>query len=77
MANESITGLKAMADLTTGSPTNKQKVARVLALFPNPDSRSSDGAIQSSYGFLDQISPAAAAAIRVELLALEASITNV
>lgn len=76
MANESITGLKAMADLTTGSPTNKQKVAKVRALIPDPDNRSSSGAQAGGWGFLDQISPAAAAQIRVELIALEASIAD-
>ena len=76
MANESITGLKAMADLTTGAPTNKAKIALVRALIPDPDSTSTSGAQAGGWGFLDQISPAAAAQSRVELIALEASVTN-
>lgn len=76
MANESITGLRAMADLTTGSPTHKQMIARVRALIPDPDSRATSGAQAGGYGFLDQISPAAAAQIRVELIALEAAVAN-
>lgn len=76
MANESITGLKAMADLTTGSPTHKVMIQRVRALIPDPDSTSTSGAQAGGYGFLDQMSPAAAAQIRVELIALEAAIAN-
>lgn len=76
MANESITGLKAMADLTTGSPTHKVMIQRVRALIPDPDSTSTSGAQAGGWGFLDQISPAAAAQIRVELIALEAAIAN-
>ena len=76
MANESITGLKAMADLTTGSPTHKVMIQRVRALIPDPDSTSTSGAQAGGWGFLDQMSPAAAAQIRVELIALEAAIAN-
>lgn len=75
MANESKIGLVPQADLTTGAPTNKQMVARIRALIPDPDTRSSSGAI-SGKGFYDEMSPAIAAQLHVELTALETAITN-
>ena len=75
MANESKIGLVPQADLTTGSPTNKQKIGRVLDLIPDPDTRSSSGAI-SGKGFYDEMSPAIAAQLIVELTALQTSVTN-
>lgn len=75
MANESKIGLVPQADLTTGTPTNKQMVARIRALIPDPDTRSSSGAI-SGKGFYDEMSPAIAAQLHVELTALETAITN-
>lgn len=72
MANPSRDGVQALADLTTSSPTNKQKVARVAALIPDPDNNAA-----TAKGFLDEMSPGAATQLLVELAALEASITNV
>lgn len=69
-------GLAVLTDLTTGSPTNKQKIARLRALIPDPDSTSTSGA-QAGGGMLDEMSPAVAAQLQVELVAIEASITNV
>lgn len=43
----------------------------LLELIPNPDSTSSSGATQGGIGFLDEMSPACAAQLRVELLALK------
>lgn len=75
MANESKTGLVPQADLTTGAPTNKVMVQRVKALIADPDFRGSTGAIAGK-GFYDEMSPAVAAQLHVELAALEAAITN-
>lgn len=72
MANPSRDGVTALADLSSGSPTNKQKVARVSALIPDPDNN-----VATAKGFLDEMSPGAAVQLKVELAALEASITNV
>lgn len=66
-------GITPIADLTTGAPTSKQKVARVRALIPDVMTPDSSGA-QAGGGFLDEMSPAAAVQLRVELVALEASI---
>lgn len=74
MANESLTGIAPLASYAAG--TNKEKVARLRALIPDPDTTSSSGA-QAGGGMLDEMSPIAAATLRVELIALEASITNV
>lgn len=69
-------GIVPQADLTTGSPTDKQKVARVRALIPNPDAPHGNGAKQGSIGGnLDEMSPIAAAQLIAELAALEASVT--
>lgn len=70
MANESSIGIQPLADYTGG--TGAQKIDKLLALLPNPDSKSSSGAIAGG-GFLDEISPAAVAQIRVELTAMKAS----
>lgn len=76
MANESKTGLVAQADLTTGSPTNKQKIARVRALIPDPDGATAGANTTARLGFYDEISPTLAAQLHVELTALESSVTN-
>ena len=72
MPNPNRDGVQALTDLTTGAPTNKEKVARVAALIPDPDNNSA-----TAKGFLDEMSPGAAIQLLVELAALEASITNV
>lgn len=66
------TGVAAIADYTTG--TDPQKVAKLLALIPDVDTTSSSGS-QAGGGFLDEMSPAAAVQLRVELTALMANVT--
>lgn len=46
----------------------------LIDLIPDPDSTSSSGAVQGGLGFLDEMSPAAAAQLRVELAALKAAV---
>lgn len=50
------------------------RVQALLDLIPNPDSTSSSGATAGG-GFLDEISPAAAVQLRVELTALLAAVS--
>lgn len=50
----------------TGSATAGAGLDKLLALIPNPD----DGATAGG-GFLDEMSPAAAAQLRVEIAALK------
>lgn len=73
-------GIKAVGDYTTGSPTNKATVDRLIALIPNPGVRpaqaNADGDPPGA-GFLDEMSPMAAVQLRVELEALKAAIENV
>lgn len=75
-------GLSVIGDYTTGSPTNKVTVSRLTALIANPDVPPAQAGKAGSgstggRGFLDEMSPAAAAQLRVELAALEAAIENV
>lgn len=67
------TGITAIGDYTTGSPVNKAVIDLVIALIPNPDVSPA----QAGGGFLDEMSPAAAAQLRVELTAAKAAIENV
>lgn len=67
------TGLAVIGDYTTGAPANKVIIDRIIALIPNPDVAPA----QSGGGFLDEMSPAAAAQLRVELAAVKTAITNV
>lgn len=69
----SIDGIQVIGDYD-GAATPQAAVDELLALIPNPDSTSSSGA-QAGGGFLDEMSPAAAAQIRVELAALKAAVT--
>lgn len=64
-----------LVSLVTLAGTNKQKVAQIKALIPNPDQTAGRGATAGG-GFLDEMSPAAAAQLLVELTALETSIVN-
>lgn len=66
----STTGIAAIGTYTV--PSLAAKVAVLLALIPNPDSTSTGGA-QAGGGNLDEMSPVAAAHLRVELAALAAS----
>lgn len=73
-----MSALLGIVPQATLSGTNKNKVAQLRALIPNPDAPTGgSGAIQGGFGYLDQMSPGAAAQLRAELIALEASITNV
>lgn len=74
MANETLNGIAPIASYAAG--TNKERVARLRALIPDPDTTSTSGA-QAGGGNLDEMSPIAAAHLRVELIALEAAIVNV
>lgn len=65
-----ISGLIPAGDYSTG--TDKQKVALLRSLIPNPDAApASSPAIR----FFDEMSPGAAAQLRVELIALEAAVS--
>lgn len=66
-------GVQVIGDYSTG--TDRAKVNALLALIPNVDSTSSSGAVAGG-GFLDEMSPAAAVQLRVELTALAAAVSN-
>lgn len=72
MANESLKGIAAIGNYA-GAATDSAAVDILLALIPDPDSTSTSGA-QAGGGNLDQMSPGAAAQLRVELLALKDAI---
>lgn len=67
-----LTGLVALGDYA-GAATDSAAVDILLALIADPDSSSSSGA-QAGGGLLDEMSPACAAQLRVELLALKDAI---
>jgi hypothetical protein len=70
------TGVKAIGNYA-GAATDNAAVGILLALIPNPDATPGSGAIADSSNqgvnntFLDEMSPACAAQLRVELLALQ------
>ena len=66
-------GIQQIGDYATPA-TNAAKVNALLALIANPDTLSSSGA-QAGGGFLDEMSPAAAVQLRVELTALAAAVS--
>ncbi len=66
---------QGVAPLNVYAGTPRAAVNQLLALIPNPDSTSSSGAIAGG-GFLDEMSPAAAVQLRVELTALAAAVPN-
>lgn len=68
----SITGIVAQVDYS-GAADNKARVDALIAAIPDPDTAPAN---QGVSGFLDQMSPACAAQLRVELAALKAVITN-
>lgn len=70
MANESLTGIAAVGDYA-GVTTAGAGIDKLIALIPDPDSTSTSGA-QAGGGNLDEMSPIAAAHLRVELAALKA-----
>jgi hypothetical protein len=65
-----LTGIAAVGSYS-GVTTAGAGIDRLIALIPNPDTTSRAGA-QGGGGFLDEISPAACAQLRVDLLALKA-----
>ena len=62
-------GIQALIDFATPT-TVAGKLDALKDAIPNPDSTSTSGAIQGIIGFLDQMSPMAAAQLRVEIDAL-------
>lgn len=70
MANKSLTGIAAVGDYS-GVTTAGAGIDLLLARIPDPDSTSTSGA-QAGGGNLDEMSPIAAAHLRVELTALKA-----
>jgi hypothetical protein len=73
----STTGIKSQLDAAFVAAANDKARVRVLRnSLPQPDTLSSDGAIQTGIlGFFDEMSPIMAAQLFVELTALEARIT--
>lgn len=70
------TGIAAIGTYT-GAANDGAAVDILLALIPNPDSTSSSGAIAGggiTNSYLDEMGPACATQLRVELLALKAAI---
>lgn len=67
-----LTGIKALGNYA-GAANDAAAVNILLALIPDPDATGTSGAIAGG-GFLDQMSPACCAQLRVELLALRDAI---
>lgn len=73
-------GMARIGDYTT-PVGDANKVAALLALIPNPDSSiGSNGAIAvpaapRTNSYLDEMSPACAAQLRVEIAALQGAVT--
>jgi hypothetical protein len=63
-----LTGIVPLANYAAAA-NDAAAVNLLLALIPNPDSTSTTGAVAGG-GYLDQMSPACCAQLRVELLAL-------
>jgi hypothetical protein len=75
----SITGISPILTL---AGTNQAKVQQLIDIIPNPDAAHGTGAVAGGdqgilNTYLDEMSPGAAAQLRVELIALKASIVNV
>lgn len=75
------TGITAIVNYATAG-TDAQKVQALLDLIPDSDSLSSSGSQAApnlnqgnSNSFLDEMSPAAATQLRVELAALKAAVS--
>lgn len=69
------TGISAIANYA-GAATNQAAIQLLIDLIPDPDTTRTSGA-QAGGGFLDEMSPAAAVQLRVELVALKAAVENV
>ena len=63
-------GIEALVDFATPT-TIAGKLDALKAAIPNPDTTSTSGATQGIVGFLDQMSPMAAAQLRVEIESLK------
>lgn len=72
MANESLNGIAPLVNYGA-LPSNAARVDALIALIPDVDTKSSSGA-QAGGGMLDEMSPIAAATLKVELLALKGSL---
>lgn len=74
------TGIQPLNDYST-FPNDPAKVQALMDLIPNPDSTSSSGAqagnnsTTGQRGMLDEMSPAAAAQLIVELAYLKANVS--
>jgi hypothetical protein len=77
MAN-STQGIAIIGDYTTPG-TDALKVAALLALIPNPDNTSSSGATGggANNSYLDEMSPACAIQLIVELTKLQSAVAQV
>lgn len=71
----SSSGISVIADYA-GAADNKARVQLLLDLIPDVDTTKTSGA-QAGGGYLDEMGPAAAVQLRVELAALKAAIANV
>ena len=74
-------GIAIIGDYVTPA-TDALKVAALLALIPDPDSTSSSGAVAVppqgiANSYLDEMSPACAIQLRVELAALQGKVAQV
>lgn len=74
-----ISGVSPIGDYT-GDATAGAAIDKLLALIPNPDAAHGSGAVAGGNQgilntYLDEMSPGAAAQLRVELLALKAEVT--
>ena len=66
------TGIASLVDYSAET-TAGDAIDLLVALIPDPDTTSSSGA-QAGGGMLDEMSPVAAAQLRVELAALKAAV---
>lgn len=69
------TGIVAQLS-TSGITTTDALFDALIALIPDPDAAHGSGAIQGGEGNLDEMSPAAAAQLRVELAAAKTFANN-
>lgn len=70
-----LTGVATIADYEAAA-TPAAAVQLLIDLIPDPDTTRTSGA-QGGGGFLDEMSPAAAVQLRVELIALKAAVPAV
>lgn len=68
--------------VTYNGATNKDKVQQLIDIIADPDAPHGSGAVAGGNQgilntYLDEMSPGAAAQLRVELVALKAAIANV